>query len=184
MELKQMAPWNWFKKEREAEGSVLPVVRHGNAAGYPAPLARIHEEFDQLFENMLQGFPQVPSTFSGMMPSDGNGWWKPSVDIAATDKEYTVTAELPGVDEKDIDVQLSGDTLVIRGKKEHEKEEKKNDYHCVERAYGSFQRQLSLPEDANADDINAAYKKGVLTLTIPREPGKATSPKQIEVNAA
>lgn len=185
MEFKQIAPWNWFKREEEAEGRNLPIMRQGFGGSYPAPLARFHEEFDQLFENMLQCFPYAPSAMTSMLPSDSStGWLKPSVDIAETDKEYTISAELPGVDEKDIDVELSGDSLLIRGKKEHEKEENKNDYHCVERSYGAFQRQLSLPEDADADNIKADFKKGVLTLTVPRKPGHSGTAKQIDVHAA
>lgn len=183
MELKQIAPWNWFKKENEAEGRMLPVTR--NAATYPLPLARFHEEFDQLFENMLQGFPFVPSSslFPALSQGAAAGWLKPSVDIAATEKEYTITAELPGVDEKEINVELKGDTLIIRGQKEHKKEEKRRDYYCVERSYGTFQRQLSLPEDADADGIQAACKNGILTLTLPRR-ASASDAKRITVNAA
>jgi len=185
MELKQIAPWNWFKKEEEGQVSTLPVLRAGGDNAYPASLARFHNEIDQLFENMMQGFPLAPSLFPRMPRAfAGDALLKPSVDIAATEKEYTVTAELPGVDEKDIQVELNGDTLFIRGKKENKKEEKKNDYYCVERSYGSFQRQLSLPEDADAEAIKAAYKQGVLTLTVPRKPGKATTARQIDVHAA
>lgn len=185
MELKQMAPWNWFKKEEEGQVSTLPVLRAGGDSAYPASLARFHNEIDQLFENMLQGFPLAPTLFSRMPRSLGaDTLLKPSVDIAASEKEYTVTAELPGVEEKDVQVELKGDTLFIRGKKENKKEEKKNDYYCVERSYGSFQRQLSLPEDADAEGIKAAYKQGVLTLTVPRKPGKASPVRQIDVHAA
>lgn len=184
MELKQLAPWNWFKKEHETEGRMLPVMRHSDTTGYPAPLAQFHQEFDRLFENFFQGFPFVPSTLPSLSGSATGGWLKPSVDIAATDKAYTITAELPGVEENQIDVEISGDTLIIRGKKEHKKEEKKNDYYCVERSYGSFQRQLSLPEDADPDHIEASYKRGVLSLTVPRKPGKREAAKRIEVHAA
>lgn len=187
MELKQIAPWNWFKREDEetAEGRALAVSRPDAPGAYPTSLARFHEEFDQLFENMLRSFPLAMSTMPGMWPDRGaGGWMKPSVDISATDKDYTIAAELPGVDEKAIDVQLYGDTLVIRGKKDHEKREKKGDYHCVERSYGAFQRQLSLPEDAAAEDIKAAYKNGVLTLTVPRRAAHNGGAKHIDVHAA
>jgi len=185
MELKQLAPWNWFKKEEEQQGTALPVLRRGAPANYPASLAQFHNEIDNLFESFLQGFPLAPSLFPRMPHALGSDMLlKPSVDIAATDKEYTITAELPGVEEKDIKVELNGDTLLIRGQKEHKKEEKKNDYYCVERSYGSFQRQLSLPEDADAESIQAAYKQGVLTLHVPRKPGKTQSARQIDVHAA
>ena len=185
MELKQIAPWNWFKREEETQGSMVPVTRQDARGNYPASLARFHDEFDQLFESFLQGFPLAPSMFPRMPRAiAGSTLIKPSVDIAASDKAYTITAEVPGVDEKQINVEIQGDTLIIRGQKEHQKEEKKNDYYCVERSYGSFQRQLSLPEDADADRIKAAYKQGVLTLTVPRKAAMARAVKQIDVHAA
>lgn len=184
MELKQIAPWNWFKKEQEGQVSMVPIARRDAANRYPM-LPRFQNEFDQLFDNFLQGFPLVPSMFPSMPRAIGeNMLLKPSVDIAATDKEYTITAEVPGVDEKNINVELNGDTLVIRGQKEHSKEEKKNDYFCVERSYGAFQRQLSLPEDADTEGIKAAYKQGVLTLHVPRRPGDSKAVKHIDVHAA
>ena len=183
MELKQLAPWNWFKRENDEAGSLLPVNRR--AAGYPEPLARFHDEFDQLFETMLQGFPFAPTMLPSLSRSGaGPMWLKPSVDIESTDKAYTITAELPGVDEKEIEVNLSGDTLTIRAKKEQQKEEKNKNYYCVERSYGAFQRQLSLPEDADPEGVKAAYKNGVLTLTVPRKAAKADSTRQIEIHAA
>lgn len=185
MELKELAPWNWFRREHESEGRPLPVVRRPGASMYPATLAQFRNEFDQLFENFLQGFPLAPAAFPSLPRAMGDdGWMKPSVDIAATEKAYAITADLPGVDEKNIDVEISGDTLIIRGQKEHKKEEKNKDYYCVERSYGSFQRQLSLPEDADPEHIEAAYKNGVLSLTVPRRPGKTESAKRIEVHAA
>lgn len=185
MELKQLAPWNWFKKEQESGMSSLPVNRARTAGAYPAPLARFHDEFDQLFDDLMQGFPYAPTPrLSALRPRETASWLRPSVDIAASDKTYTITAEIPGVDEKEIDVQILGDTLVIRGKKEQKKEEKSGDYYCVERSYGSFQRQLSLPEDADTDAIQASCKKGVLTLEIPRRAAKGLPSKQIEVKVA
>jgi HSP20 family protein len=185
MELKQIAPWNWFKKEEENQGSSLPVLRRGSAPDYPASLARFHDDFDQIFENFLQGFPLAPTLFPRMpRPTLDHAWLRPSVDIAASDKEYTITVEIPGVDEKQITVELSGDTLLIRGEKELRKEENKKDYHCVECSYGAFQRQLSLPEDADPEAIKAAYKQGVLTLTVPRRAAARPTPKQIDVHAA
>lgn len=185
MELKQLAPWNWFKNEQEQGTRTLPVTRGNSTNTYPAPLARFHEEFDQIFDNLLQGFPYLPAPMmSSLRVPDAGAWLRPSVDIAATDKAYTISAELPGVDENQIDVQITGDTLVIRGKKELKKEEKKDHYYCVERSYGAFQRQLSLPEDAETDSIKAAFNKGVLTLTVPRRASAKMPTKQIEVKVA
>lgn len=185
MELKQLAPWNWFKSEQESGTGGLPVTRGGAAGAYPAPLARFHEEFDQLFGQLMQDFPfgSFPMMSTLRVP-DAGAWLRPSVDIAATDKAYTISAELPGVNENEIEVQIVGGTLVIRGKKEQKKEETKDQYYCVERSYGSFQRQLSLPEDADTENVKAAYKKGVLTLTVPRKAAVEVPAKQIEVKVA
>lgn len=185
MELKQLAPWNWFKTEQENGTRPLPITRGGSARTYPAPLARFHEEFDQLFDNFLQCLPYAPSPlWNTLRVPDTDAWLKPSVDIAATDKAYTISVELPGVDENQIEVQIVGDTLVIRGKKEQKKEEKKDHFYCVERSYGAFHRQLSLPEDADTESIQAACKAGVLTLTVPRRAAAAHPTKQIDVKVA
>jgi HSP20 family protein len=184
MELKQIAPWNWFRSEQETEGKRLPMVRRSNDA-YPAPLARFYSEFDQLFENFLRGFPMTTPMFPNTLHAmEHDEWVRPSVDIMATDQAYTISAELPGVDEKHIDVEIAGDTLVIRGNKEHRNEEKTDDYYCVERSCGSFLRRLSLPQDADSERIQAEYKAGVLTLTVPRKPGRSMATKQIDVKVA
>jgi HSP20 family protein len=107
---------------------------------------------------------------------------KPTLDVSAGDKECTISVELPGGDEKDIKLELSDDTLMIKGEKKHEKEEKEKNYYRMERSYGSFQRVLSLPEDAEQDGIAAAYKHVILTITIPRKAKAATKSKQISIN--
>ncbi len=117
-----------------------------------------------------------------LAPLVQNEWPKPTLDIAASDEEYTISVELPGVDEKDVHLELLDETLVIKGEKKHEKEEKEKNYYQMERSYGSFQRVLSLPEDAEQDGIGAAYKRGILTITIPRKAKAATKSKQIAIN--
>ena len=107
-----------------------------------------------------------------------------NVDVAEDDKGYTITAELPGLDEKDIDVSISDDVLTLKGEKKAEKEEKgKNRYVC-ERSYGAFQRSFALPSDALTDKINAKFAKGVLTVTLPKNPKAEPASKKINVKAA
>nr|WP_281357791.1 Hsp20/alpha crystallin family protein [Desulfobacter latus] len=107
---------------------------------------------------------------------------KPRLDLSATDKEYTVSLEIPGVSEKDVNLELADDTLIIRGEKKQKKEEKKKNFYRLERSYGSFQRTLSLPEDADKDNIKADFKNGVLNITIPRKAlPSGTKAKQIEI---
>ena len=106
---------------------------------------------------------------------------KPTLDIGVTEKEYTITVELPGVEANEVKLELVNDTLKIFGEKKQEKEEKEQNYYRVERSYGSFQRVLSLPEDADQDTINANFKNGVMTITVQRKAAPKPETKQIQV---
>jgi HSP20 family protein len=108
----------------------------------------------------------------------------PAADIAEKDKEYEITAELPGIDEKNVEVALANGGLVIRGHKEEQKEEKKKDYFLSERQYGSFERYFGLPEGIEPDKISATFKNGVLTVTLPKSAKLQASEKKIAVKAA
>lgn len=105
--------------------------------------------------------------------------WLPDLDISETDKEIIVRAEVPGIEKDDIDITLTDGLLTIQGEKKHEDEEKNEDYHRVERRYGSFARTLRLPSEVGHDQIDANYKDGVLKLVIPK-PEKAEA-KKIEI---
>jgi HSP20 family protein len=108
--------------------------------------------------------------------------WVPAMDLSETADKVVVKAEVPGMEPKDIDISLSGDLLTIRGEKKSEREEKKENYHLVERSYGSFSRSVRLPAAVNADKIEARYEKGVLTITCPKK--EKVKPKAIEVKTA
>jgi len=108
----------------------------------------------------------------------GEGWL-PAVDVFESDDTYTVTAELPGLETKDIQVSVQGDILTIRGEKRRRQEEKTRSYHRVERSYGVFSRSLQLPGNAQGEKIRAEYKDGVLTLIIPKARG--SSQRRIEI---
>jgi len=108
----------------------------------------------------------------------------PAVDVTEGDKEFKITAELPGLEEKDIDVTVSNHTLTIKGEKSYEKEEKNKDHHVSERAFGTFQRSFTLPEGVDADKIAAELAKGVLTVTLPKTAEAQKPAKKIEVKAA
>ena len=107
--------------------------------------------------------------------------WVPSVDVSETDDKIVVKAEIPGMDSKDIDISLSGDILTIKGEKKSEREEKEENYHLVERSYGTFARSLRLPVGVEADKIEASYKQGVLTVTCPKK--EEVKAKPIEIKA-
>ena len=108
----------------------------------------------------------------------------PAVDVTEGDKNFKVTAELPGLEEKDISVTVSNHTLTIKGEKSYEKEEKNKDHHVSERAFGSFQRSFTIPDEVDADKITAALAKGVLTVTMQKTAEAQKPAKKIEVKAA
>ena len=107
----------------------------------------------------------------------------PAIDFSEDDKAYHIAAELPGMTEKDIDVNLSGDTLTIKGEKRDEREEKTKNYHLSERRYGSFQRAFTVPEGVDRDNIDASFSAGVLKLTLPKTADAVKRQRKIEVKA-
>ena len=105
----------------------------------------------------------------------------PAVDFVEKDNAYEVHADLPGIDEKDIEVKVANGVLTIKGQKEEAKEEKKEDYHLRERHYGSYERALRVPDAVDTDNIAAIFKKGVLTVTLPKTAEAQKLVKKIEV---
>ena len=194
MDIKKLAPWNWFKKEEEESGAMVPVKRDetkplSSEEGPLSPLFQLHREMDKLFDNAFRGFGVSPSRFPGLSPlgSDllsplsSSAFLMPQVDVGATDKEYSITVEIPGVTEKDVNIEVANNTMTIRGEKNQEKEEKDKNYYRVERSYGSFQRVLSLPEDADQEDIKANFKNGILTIKMGRKALPKPNVKQIAI---
>jgi HSP20 family protein len=108
----------------------------------------------------------------------------PDVDIVEKDKAFEITADLPGMDEKNVEVQLSNGNLTIKGEKKEEKEEKKKGFYLQERRFGSFERTFGVPEAVEADKIEANFKNGVLTITLPKKPEARKPAKKIDVKAA
>lgn len=153
-----------------------------------APLHSLRHEVDRLFD----AFDDISwrSPFSRSMFDFApfgralTSTRSPAVDIAEKDGEYEISAELPGIEEKNIEVALSNGGLVIRGQKEAQKEEKKKDYFLSERSYGSFERYFGLPEGVNTDKITATFKNGVLNVKLPKTAALQASEKKIAVKAA
>ncbi len=183
MELKKMVPWNWFKKEDEHNGqSALPVHRSGSNQTM-SPFYQFHQEIDRMFDDFFRGFG-FPAFGQRAFPSLAQSeWLKPTVDIAANEKEYTISVESPGVEEKDLSLDLSEGTLRIRGEKRQEKEDKEVNYYRMERSFGSFQRVVSLPEDIDEEGISARSANGVLTIKLPRSTKPGTEPRKIAIKA-
>ena len=122
-------------------------------------LASLREEMDKIWNRFFGEWPT-------MEPFRGE--WSPSVDVSETKDALLVKAEVPGMNAKDIDISLSNDVLTIRGKKEQEKEQKEENYHRIERSYGSFTRSIRLPREVQSDKIKASYMNGVLTINLPK----------------
>jgi len=133
------------------------------------PFTALRSEMDRLFD-----------TF-GMWPGDGARALIPNIDVCETDKEIVIDAELPGIEEKDIDVTLAGDVLTIKGEKKSGREEKNRNYRLSERSYGRFYRQISIPFDAEPKAVKARFDKGVLHITIPKPENVATKSAKIPV---
>lgn len=158
-----------------------PVPARGAAVD---PWQSFRGEMDRLFERF--GFPWARRMF------DVEPTWRyessfgaavPAVDVSEDEKAYKITAELPGMTEKDIDVSVTGDILVLKGEKRQEREEKEKNRYLSERSYGAFQRSFSIPDGVDRDKINAEFAKGVLTLTLPKTSDAQKRQKTIEVKA-
>src|SRR6516165_6994682 len=167
-------------KTEKAQRAALPEWR---------PFESLRREMDRLFDSFDGGFSRYPF---GRSAFEVEPFWRrestwtaaPAVDVAESEKAYEITAELPGMDEKNIEVKLVNGNLIIKGEKQEEKEEKKKDYYLSERRFGSFERSFAVPESVDTDKIEASFKKGVLMLTLPKKAEAQTPAKKIEVKAA
>ena len=135
----------------------------------------VRSNFDRLFDE----FFSAPVAGRGGRESL-TGAWQPAVDVYEEDSAFVIKAELPGIDKKDISLDVSDGVLTLKGERRHASEEKKDNYYRREMAYGSFQRAFRLPGDVSADLIKADYKDGVLTIEIPKP--EERKPRQITVH--
>ena len=149
------------------------------------PLANLRREIDYLFDDFL-GLGRKPA---GRTLFDVEPFWRgelsfakaPATDIIEKDKEYEITAELPGMDESNIDVKFADGLLTIKGEKKEEREETKKDYYLSERRYGAFHRSFQIPSGVDADKIVASFKNGVLTVTLPKTAEAQKQEKKIAI---
>jgi HSP20 family protein len=125
-------------------------------------LITIREKMNRLFEEAVTSRGEEKD----MMSSS----WSPSVDIFETENELVLTAEVPGIDEKDIEIKLEDNTLTLKGERKLEKETKEENYHRIERAYGSFYRSFTLPSYIDQDKISAEHQNGILKVIMPKQP--------------
>lgn len=203
MNIEKLKPWNWFKHENDTV-SQIPVSKKDVSADVVSPeaistpnqavgsLMQLHQQMDRLFDDVWQSFG-LPSSSRLMQPSSlmGSnllgasllGDYRAKLDVSGNNNEYEVSIDLPGFSEDDIEIELNGNILTVKGQKEEKNESKEKQYYRIERSSGSFQRTLSLPEDANRDDISANMKNGLLVITIPRKELPKDDVKRISITA-
>lgn len=126
------------------------------------------------------GFRVFQDTVNRLLSEPASRPWAPAVDISETQDELLLKADLPGVEMKDIDIQLENGTLALRGERKHENEKTDGGFHRVERSYGTFARYFSLPDTVNSEAVKADYKNGVLTVRLPKK--EVAKPRQIKVD--
>lgn len=142
-----------------------------------SPMLAIQNEMNRMFDQFFaEDFP-----FSTRLMTRPGMDFFPKLDISETENEYKVTAELPGMDEKDIQIRLEQDTLVLSGEKKVETEEKEKTFHRVERSYGSFERMIPFDTQLDEDKVSAVFKNGVLTITLPKSGDVMRKTRQIEI---
>ena len=152
-----------------------------------APFESLRREIDRLFDDFRPFDWRLPSRVLGLevpRSARAEGQVAPAMDLVEKDDAYEITAELPGLDEKNVEIKLSNHTLTIKGEKNEVKEDKQKDYYQSERRYGSFQRSFQLPEGVDADKIDANFAKGVLTVKLPKTAEAKKAEKKITVKAA
>ena len=170
MAFKDLVPWSRSRTD-------VPVRRGDDF--FTSPFVSLRENMNRMFDDFFGGMDLQPS--SGFDRSFGT--MVPRLDLDETDEAYVMTAEMPGLDEKDIDVNLTDDVLTIRGRKQHEEKDEREGYRSTRRSYGSFHRSLRLPAGVDRDSIRAELSKGVLTLTLPKSEESRQSTRRIEVHS-
>lgn len=155
------------------KGRQVPVRREE----WSNPFVSLQREMNRLFDSFF-------NEFAPMKLDTGWSEFYPTVDIKENEKEVKIEAELPGMDEKDIDIRISGNVLTLKGEKKQEREERNGNYYRMERSYGSFHREIMLPAEVEEDKAEAFFKKGVLTIRLPKKPEAQSKMKRIEIKTS
>ncbi len=165
-----LIPWNWGKKN-------LPIRKEDNSSDY-SPHFSLQNDMNRVFDNFFRSFENgMMSPFSDM----SEGMFRPKVEVKENANDLRVSVELPGIDDKDIDVSITDDALTISGEKREEKEENTRGYYRMERSYGSFQRRIPLPCSIDKDKAEATFKKGVLNVVLPKSAEAKQNVKKISI---
>jgi len=165
MQIRDLIPWNRNKQ----------AVTQKNE-GEESPLQSLQRDINRVFDDFWSRFDRPFSGSNGFLTAGA-----PRTDVSETDEEVEIAVELPGLDEKDIEVNLTDDVLTIRGEKKEEREEKKRGYYMSERSYGAFHRMIPLPPGVDTDKADANFRHGVLTIRLPRTLESKAKVKRIEV---
>jgi HSP20 family protein len=152
----------------------VPVARGAN------PIVSFQDEVNKLFGDFF-GELSLPSWGRSAALQSAVS---PAMDVTENEKEFKITAELPGMDAKDVQITAAEGYLTIKGEKKEEKKEEREGYYRQERSYGSFQRVVALPDNANFDKAEANFKNGVLTLAVPKKAGAQSKERKIEIKSA
>lgn len=162
--------------------TLIPFSSYRNGGTHPSELetgiSTLFREIDQFFDspvssllnNSLNSFSRTPLRTH-----------IPEIDILETEENINLTAELPGMEDKDIEISLENEVLTLKGKKKYQSDEKEMQYHRMERSYGAFQRNISLPAEIQADEVRASFRNGVLTVTLPKTPSAKERMKKIPI---
>jgi len=165
-----------------ARRSFLPSVwKRGEVARREEdyPFYSLQREMNLLFDDFFRGFDVEPfaeleARFAG---------FSPSIDVLEDDEAFTVRAEIPGIAEKEIELQVTDDTITIKGEKKEEQEDKGKDFYCMERSYGSFHRTIHMPATVNREEVDASFKNGILTIKLPKIGETPAKTKKIPIKA-
>lgn len=163
MDIRDLIPWSWGRRD-------VPASREESD-----PFRSLQQGINRVFDDFFSGFNLEPfGRFTGFTPR---------VDITETDKEIRVSAELPGMDEKDIDISITKNSLTIKGEKKEKKEEKEEGYYRCERSFGSFHRAIPIYTEIDTDKVEASFKKGVLNIVLPKSPESVKETKKVTVKS-
>jgi HSP20 family protein len=167
MNVRDLIPWG-----RSERPSSVPEAYRGDEV---SPFLALHREMNRLFDDVFSRFETgLPSAFGRM-----GGW--PSVEVVDGESSLRISAELPGLDEKDVEILVSDDILTIRGEKKSRVDDKER--HFSERFYGRFERRIPLPYEVEEDRAEASFANGVLTVTLPKSARAEARTKRIPLNA-
>ena len=164
MEIKNLIPTNWFTDEKKKR----PL-------SFYSPLRKIRYDMDKIFNEFFSNYDEFePRAIDFFVPRS---------DILETKNEYKVLIDIPGMEEKDVDVSVNNGVLQISGKKEHSEENKDAQVHRIERSYGSFKKTIQLPKNVSEDKIEANFKNGVLEILLPKTEESKEETKKIKVQS-